>query len=102
MEPTCSPQIGLRRRLETETMSEKQVRRQTERLTFAINGLACGGGGSLSAERALAKVPGVLVVYVNPATEMAYVEYDPQLMDTAQLVAAVERTGLRVAELKRR
>lgn len=40
-------------------------------------------------------------VYVNPATEMAYVEYDPQLINITQVTAAVERTGLRVAERRR-
>ena len=82
-------------------MGEHPARQNTERLTLAINGLACGGGGSLTAERALARVPGVVWAYVNPATEMAYVEYDPARALPAQLVAAVERTGLRVAELRR-
>lgn len=83
-------------------MSGQAARRQTERMTLAISGFACGGGGSLLAERAICKVPGVVRVYVNPATEMAYVEYEPQLMDMTQLIAAVERTGLRVAEPRRR
>lgn len=83
-------------------MSGQVTRRQTERLTLAISGFACGGGGSLVAERAIAKVPGVVHVYVNPATEMAYIEYDPQLMEMTNLTSAVERTGLRVAELRRR
>ena len=74
----------------------------TERATLAIGGFSIGGGGSLLAERAIAKVPGVVHVYVNSATEMAYIEYDPRLMQVTQLTAAVERTGLRVAELRRR
>lgn len=76
--------------------------RRTEHITIAITGFGCGGGGSLVAERAIARVPGVARVYVNPATEMAYVEYDPQVTKTEQLTAAVEQTGLRVAELRRR
>lgn len=71
---------------------------RTERLTMAIYGLGCGGGGALTVERALAKVPGVSRAYVNPATEMAYVEYDPALARAEQLVAAVERVGFRAGE----
>ena len=75
---------------------------QVEHMTIAITGFGCGGGGSLVVERAIGKVPGVLRVYVNPATEMAYVDYDPQLMERAQLIASVERTGLHAADLRRR
>ena len=80
----------------------EKVGAQIEHMTIAITGLGCGGGGCLIVERAIAKVRGVRRVYVNPATEMAYVDYDPQLMDRAQLIAAVERTGLRAADLRRR
>ena len=68
------------------------------RLTMAIYGLSCGGGGALAVERALAKLPGVVRVYVNPATEMAYVEYDPARLRWEQLVAAVEAVGFRAGE----
>ena len=39
-----------------------------QRLTIGIDGLACGG--ALSVERAIARLPGVIRVYVNPLTEM--------------------------------
>jgi len=68
------------------------------RVTMAISGLTCGGGGALSVERALVKLPGVVRVYVNPATEMAYVEYDPERLGWEQLAAAVESVGLRAGE----
>lgn len=68
------------------------------RLTMAIYGLACGGGGALTVERALAKLPGVSRVSVNPATEMAYVEYDPVRLSWEQLAAAVEGVGFRAGE----
>ena len=80
----------------------EKVGAQIEHMTIAITGLGCGGGGCLIVERAITKVRGVRRVYVNPATEMAYVDYDPQLMDRAQLIAAVERTGLHAADLRRR
>ncbi len=46
-------------------------------------------------ERALARTPGVVHVYVNPATEMAYVEYDPTTSDPNRLIKVVERAGFR-------
>lgn len=69
-----------------------------QRATLPIYGLGCGGGGALTVERALAKTPGVVRVYVNPATEMAYVEYDPTLCGVAHLLAAVERAGFRASK----
>lgn len=73
-------------------MDVKTVR---QRITVPIHGLACGGGGSLSAERAIARLPGVVRAHVNPATEMAYVEYDDALCDPGRIAAAIERVGLR-------
>ena len=46
-------------------------------------------------ERALARTSGVVYVYVNPATEMAYIEYDPALTDPDRLVKVVEHAGFR-------
>jgi copper chaperone CopZ len=66
------------------------------RVTLEIHGLGCGGGGVLSVERALSHVNGVRRAYVNPATEMAYVEYDPDVVDSLTLVRTIEKTGLSV------
>jgi len=68
---------------------------KTQRITLPIYNLSCGGGGALTVERALARTTGVIHAYVNPATEMAYVEYDPTQIDPEFLVAAVERAGFR-------
>ena len=65
------------------------------RVTMPIYGLGCGGGGALAVERAMQRVPGVARVYVNPLTEMAYVEFDPSRTDTQELARTVERLGLR-------
>jgi copper chaperone CopZ len=56
--------------------------------------LECGGGSAPVAERALEGIPGVLRVYANPATEMAYVEYDPERCDADRLRAALHEMGL--------
>lgn len=65
---------------------------QAQHITLPIYNLGCGGETRL-VERTLHHVPGVTHVYVNPATEMAYVEYDPALAGSAQLFAALEREG---------
>jgi copper chaperone CopZ len=64
-------------------------------VTLEIIGFGCGGGGSLTVERALARVAGVVHAYVNPATETAYVEYETTLVEPDALVDAVERVGFR-------
>jgi P-type Cu+ transporter len=76
--------------------------RQTTRITLPIYGLGCGGGGSLTVERALARVAGVTQAYVNPALEMAYVEYDPAAASAQQLVAAVVQSGFSAGEPSQR
>ncbi len=65
----------------------------TERITIPIYGLGSGGGGSSTIERALAKEIGITRATVNPATEMAYVEYDPAVTHGEQIVAVVRRVG---------
>lgn len=74
----------------------------TQRITFPIYDLSCGGGGSLIVERALAKVSGVAHVYVNPATEMAYIEYDPTQATIDRLIGAIEHAGFRAGVPSRR
>lgn len=66
-------------------------------ITIGILGLSCGGGGVTAIEHALSRLPGVRRAYVNPLTEMAYVEYEPERTTVEQLVAAVERAGFPVS-----
>lgn len=73
-----------------------------ERVTLAIYGLGYAGEGALIVERALGHLKGVRSVYVNPATEIAYVKYDAAAVGPADLARAVEEAGFSVGELIRR
>jgi hypothetical protein len=66
---------------------------KTRRVTFPIDDLGYGGEGMLIIKRALSVTPGVVRVYVNTATEMVYIEFDPVLSDPDSLVKVVEHAG---------
>lgn len=72
----------------------------TKHVTMVINGLGCWGSGALIVERAIEKTPGVIRVYMNPATEMVYITYDPDHTDPALLQAAVERAGFGTSQIR--
>src|SRR6266498_4397776 len=66
----------------------------TARVTLPLYNLGCGGGGeALAIERAIATMPGVAQVSINPLTEMAYVVYDPAQLCPEHLRAALDRLG---------
>ena len=67
----------------------------TRNLQIPVYDLGCGGAGATTIERELAATDGVVRVYVNPATETAYVDYDPLEVDPSTLARAVERAGYR-------
>lgn len=67
----------------------------THGLRIPIYGLGCGGAGAAEVERELAATDGVFRVYVNPATETAYVDFDPAETDALSLSTAIERAGYR-------
>jgi cation transport ATPase len=71
---------------------ERATGMNAQRITLPIYNLGCTSETRL-VERILRAVPGVSHVYVNPATEMAYVEYDPAQSGSAQLFAVLEREG---------
>jgi len=56
-----------------------------KRLTIPISGLRCAGSECYTLERALRTEPGVVDVYVNPVTEIAYIDYDPAMSGQASL-----------------
>ena len=62
-------------------------------LRIPVYGLGCGGAGATTVERQLAATDGVLRVYVNPATETAYIDYDPAELDAWALARVIERAG---------
>ena len=64
------------------------------RLRIPILDLGCGASGHVI-ERELMATDGVLRAYVNPATEIAYVDYDPAEADPRAFVRAIERAGFR-------
>lgn len=64
-------------------------------LHIPVYGLGCGGGGAAMIERELARQPGVLRVYVNPATETAYLDYDAALTGATRLAQVIEQAGYR-------
>lgn len=49
----------------------------TRRFTVLFAGLRCAGSERYTIERALKRVPGVVDAYVNPVTELAYIDYNP-------------------------
>jgi len=61
--------------------------------SLAVIGLSCGGGGAISVERVVMRLDGVVRVYVNPATETAYVDYDPARTSVERIAAAIEALG---------
>lgn len=63
-------------------------------LQIPVDGLGCGAG-AITIERVLAATYGVLRVYVNPATETAYIDYDPAETDAWALTRAIEHAGYR-------
>ncbi len=67
----------------------------TQRLTMPIYDLGCGGGGALMIEQAVARTPGVMAAYVNPATEMAYVTFDGERCSEQTVAAAITACGFR-------
>lgn len=65
------------------------------RLTLSVTGLKAGDEDAVKAEQALGHLPGVIHAYVNPVTEMAYIEYDPDLTAEGKLTAALDSAGFR-------
>lgn len=102
----CSPQCASRFTEDPQRHTVSGPRatpgRTRERVTLPILGLGCGGGGSSTIERQLLRTPGVLWAYVNPATEMAYIEYHSGLITHDDLIDVIEELGYRSLRAERR
>ena len=66
-----------------------------------VYNLGSAGGATGTVERLLLRIPGVTRVYVNPVTEMAYIEYDQERCDERQLADVLERAGYTDAPARR-
>lgn len=75
---------------------------RTRRLVLPVLGLECGGGGSRTVEKVVRRVRGVAAVYVNPAVERAYIDYDGAQCGPDDLCDAVEAAGYRAVHPSRR
>ena len=73
------------------------------RITLPIADLAYRCGGVPAVQAAILAVHGVACAYVSPATEMAYVEYDPGTVGEHELnraIASVASETARAGEQK--
>lgn len=64
-------------------------------VTLPIRDLGCPAAAP-GVERLLRKIPGVVQVYVNPLTEMAYVGFDPGRCTEARIRAALVQADLSI------
>ena len=62
--------------------------------TMLLDDLGCAGGSAHSLERILMRVAGVIRAYVNPVTETAYIEFDADRCNEADLARAAESLGV--------
>lgn len=64
------------------------------RVTLPVPKPACRADGAVALEQILQRTPGVLRAYVSPATEMAYVEYDPAQIELAALERLIQSNAV--------
>lgn len=81
------------KKLSEDSADPRLALRTTQHITLPIYNLSCGGGGSLTIERILTHTLGVIDVYVNPLTEMAYIGYEPLQITPEQITGVIERAG---------
>lgn len=67
----------------------------SQRVSIPVYGLACFGGGARTVEHVLERIPGTSEVYVNPATQEAYVEFDADRVTVDDLCKGIQRCGFR-------
>ena len=72
-----------------------------KRVTLPIIGLSLGGCGALTVERELRRLEGVSEVYVNPATDHAYVHYESERINASEIAAKVRELGYETELIER-
>lgn len=63
--------------------------------TVMLDDMGCAAGSAHSIESVLSRVHGVMRAYVNPVTEMAYVEFDADRCTETDLIRAAASLGIR-------
>lgn len=71
----------------------REVNMSKHRVSIPILDLGCGGAGSRLLERSLSRVSGVSCAYVNPAREVVYIDFDPELVTVESLVSKIRVAG---------
>ena len=74
---------------------------QPAKVSLPIIGLGLGGCGALTLERVLNRRDGVLRVYVNPAMEAAYVDFDPARVTADEIARTIREFGYETAVPRR-
>lgn len=64
----------------------------TKLVVFKINGMTCGGC-VFAVRKVLGRLPGVSKANVSYEQSRAVVTYDPKLVTTAQMIAAIKTLG---------
>jgi Cu+-exporting ATPase len=77
------------------------MKMQPAKVSLPVIGLSLGGCGALTLERVLARLDGVLRVYVNPAMETAYVDYDPGRITADEIAKTIRKLGYEIAVPRR-
>ena len=68
----------------------------TQHVSIPVFGFACGSGGALTVEHVLSRLAGATSVYVNPATGLAEVDFDPDRLTVEELCKGIRRCGFRL------
>jgi plastocyanin len=93
--------MGVRsnRTMGTTPTMEKLAEAASGRLTVAIVGLEGKRNGPALVTDSLESIPGVVRVYFDWDTEMAYVEYREAQVTPGRVLAAIEQAGLAVGDV---
>ncbi len=66
---------------------------ETAKVSLPIFDLSLGGCGALTIEHVLRELDGVVEAYVNPATETAYLTYEPRRLPVHRIADAIRALG---------